>query len=67
MVSTPSSDRQLTMQQEKPSTRLRAFSDLDTQAVLQLIATGQGSKTWYLLNLAMWWRHFIAGETLEVE
>ena len=40
---------------------------LDKKAVLQLIATGQGSKTWYLLNLAMWWRHFIAGETLEVE
>ncbi|MDP3716182.1 MAG: asparagine synthase (glutamine-hydrolyzing) [Acidobacteriota bacterium] len=40
---------------------------LDKQAALHLVGTGQGSKTWYLLNLAMWWRHFIAGEALEVE
>ena len=40
---------------------------LDKKAALQLIASGQGSKTWYLLNLAMWWRHFIAGEELGVE
>jgi asparagine synthase (glutamine-hydrolysing) len=39
---------------------------LDKKAALHLVQSGQGSKTWYLLNLAMWWRHFIAGETLEV-
>jgi len=40
---------------------------VDRTAAMELIRTGQGSKTWYLLNLAMWWRHFIAGETLHVE
>lgn len=40
---------------------------IDRAAAMELIRTGQGSKTWYLLNLAMWWRHFIAGETLHVE
>lgn len=39
---------------------------LDRDAVLRLINTGQGSKTWYLLNLAMWWRHFIAQEPIDV-
>ncbi len=51
-------------------TELTRFCDetdlLDRDAVLQLVRTGQGSKTWYLLNLAMWWRHFIAGEPLTV-
>jgi asparagine synthase (glutamine-hydrolysing) len=52
------------------SRELTRFCDdtglLDRQAVDALIATGQGHKTWYLLNLAMWWRHFIAGETISV-
>lgn len=39
---------------------------IDKRAALDLIRTGQGAKTWYLLNLAMWWRHFIAGEQLTV-
>ena len=33
---------------------------LDATAVAALIARGQGAKSWYLLNLAMWWRHFVA-------
>jgi asparagine synthase (glutamine-hydrolysing) len=37
---------------------------LDRDAVMTLVRQGHGSKTWYLLNLAMWWRHFIAGESL---
>ena len=39
---------------------------IDVDAALNLVRTGQGSKTWYLLNLAMWWRHFIAGEALDI-
>jgi asparagine synthase (glutamine-hydrolysing) len=35
---------------------------LDRAAVDHLIRTGQGSKIWYLLNLAMWWREYIAGD-----
>ncbi len=35
---------------------------LDRRAVARLLQTGQGSKVWYLLNLAMWWREYIAGE-----
>ena len=33
---------------------------LDRTAVEHLMQTGQGSKIWYLLNLAMWWREYIA-------
>ena len=33
---------------------------LDRGAVNRLIQSGQGSKVWYLLNLAMWWREYIA-------
>jgi asparagine synthase (glutamine-hydrolysing) len=33
---------------------------LDATAVAALAARGQGAKSWYLLNLAMWWRHFVA-------
>jgi asparagine synthase (glutamine-hydrolysing) len=36
---------------------------LDRAVVDQLIASGQGSKVWYLLNVAMWWREYIVGET----
>ena len=39
---------------------------IDRRAALDLVRGGQGAKTWYLLNLAMWWRHFIAGEQLAV-
>ncbi|MEO7133557.1 MAG: asparagine synthase (glutamine-hydrolyzing) [Vicinamibacterales bacterium] len=40
---------------------------IDLDAALNLVRTGQGSKTWYLLNLAMWWRHFIAQQPLDVQ
>ena len=33
---------------------------LDRGVVNRLIQSGQGSKIWYLLNLAMWWREYIA-------
>jgi asparagine synthase (glutamine-hydrolysing) len=33
---------------------------IDRRAIDRLIQTGQGSKVWYLLNLAMWWREYIA-------
>lgn len=36
---------------------------LDRDAVMRLVQNNEGAKTWYLLNLAMWWRHFIAGES----
>lgn len=39
---------------------------IDRTAALELVRTGQGAKTWYLLNLAMWWRHFIAREPISV-
>jgi asparagine synthase (glutamine-hydrolysing) len=42
-------------------TRFCRESDLlDERAVMDLVERGQGSKTWYLLNLAMWWREYIA-------
>jgi asparagine synthase (glutamine-hydrolysing) len=51
----------------KELTRFCEATDLlDRDAALHLVRTGQGSKTWYLLNLAMWWRHFIAREPLTV-
>ena len=33
---------------------------LDRRVIDDLVRTGQGSKVWYLLNLAMWWREYIA-------
>ena len=48
-------------------TRFCRDSDLlDRGAALNLIQRGQGAQTWYLLNLAMWWRHFIAREPLDI-
>ena len=35
---------------------------LDRRAVARLIEQKQGPQLWYLLNLALWWKHFIAGE-----
>ena len=32
-----------------------------------VMTTADGSKVWYLMNLAMWWRHFIAREPLALE
>jgi asparagine synthase (glutamine-hydrolysing) len=33
---------------------------LDHAEVRRVLATADGAKRWYLLNLAMWWRTFIA-------
>lgn len=45
------------------TTELTAFCDetglVDKEAALGLIGRGEGSKAWYLLNLAMWWREYI--------
>lgn len=32
---------------------------LDKQAVMKLIERGNGTKVWYLLNFALWWREYI--------
>jgi asparagine synthase (glutamine-hydrolysing) len=34
---------------------------LRRQAVHQLLERGRGPQAWYLLNLALWWKRFIAG------
>jgi asparagine synthase (glutamine-hydrolysing) len=36
---------------------------LDRQEVVRLIENGRGPQTWYLLNLALWWRHYVAAES----
>ena len=35
---------------------------LDRNQVLDLIDQGHGPSAWYVLNLALWWKHFIAQE-----
>jgi asparagine synthase (glutamine-hydrolysing) len=40
---------------------------LDAARADRVMTTADGSKVWYLMNLAMWWRHFIAREPLELE
>jgi asparagine synthase (glutamine-hydrolysing) len=35
---------------------------LDWANVEKYLRAGRGSKCWYLLNAALWWRHFIAQE-----
>ena len=46
---------------------LRRFCDetdlLDREEVDRVMRTADGAKRWYLLNLALWWRTFIAQET----
>jgi asparagine synthase (glutamine-hydrolysing) len=37
---------------------------LDRRAVTSLIEHHQGPQLWYLLNLALWWKHFIAERPL---
>lgn len=36
---------------------------LDPVAVRELIASRQGPQVWYLLNFALWWKHYIQGGT----
>jgi asparagine synthase (glutamine-hydrolysing) len=38
---------------------------VDRDAALSLVGRGQGAKAWYLLNLALWWQHFIAREPID--
>jgi asparagine synthase (glutamine-hydrolysing) len=33
---------------------------IDQEKALQLIDKGRANQTWYLLNLALWWKEFIA-------
>ncbi len=33
---------------------------IDRRAVHRLIEQKQGPQLWYLLNLALWWKHYIA-------
>ena len=40
---------------------------LDAAAADRVMTTGDGAKVWYLMNLAMWWRHFIARQPLVLE
>jgi asparagine synthase (glutamine-hydrolysing) len=40
---------------------------LDAAAADRVMTTADGSKVWYLMNLAMWWRHFIARQPLALE
>jgi len=37
---------------------------IDRAAVARLIEQKRGPQLWYLLNLALWWKHFIAQEPL---
>ena len=38
---------------------------IDRRGVARLIEQKQGPQLWYLLNLALWWKHYIAGRPLE--
>jgi asparagine synthase (glutamine-hydrolysing) len=40
---------------------------LDPAIADKVMTTADGSKVWYLMNLAMWWRRFIAREPLALE
>jgi asparagine synthase (glutamine-hydrolysing) len=48
---------------EEARTELHDFCDqtdfLDRKAVDDLISSGQGPQIWYLLNFALWWKHYI--------
>ena len=40
---------------------------LDAAAADRVMTRADGSKVWYLMNLAMWWRHYIARQPLVLE
>ena len=43
--------------------RFCAETDLvDREEIDRVMAEADGAKRWYLLNLALWWRTFIAGD-----
>lgn len=37
---------------------------LDRAEVMRLVHAKQGPSVWYLLNFALWWKHFVGGEAL---
>jgi asparagine synthase (glutamine-hydrolysing) len=39
---------------------------LDAAEADRVMRTADGAKVWYLMNLALWWRHFIAREPIDV-
>jgi asparagine synthase (glutamine-hydrolysing) len=48
--------------------RLCAETDLfDVREVGRVMREADGSKRWYLLNLALWWRTFVAGDARELQ
>ncbi len=53
------------------SAELARFCDqtdlVDRRIVQEMIRSGQGSKTWYLLNMAMWWREYIAQDAAAID
>jgi asparagine synthase (glutamine-hydrolysing) len=40
---------------------------IDRRAVARLAEQRQGPQLWYLLNLALWWKHYIAGEPVDTD
>jgi asparagine synthase (glutamine-hydrolysing) len=36
---------------------------LDWNAVQGYLQSGQGAKCWYLMNLALWWQRYVAGDS----
>ncbi len=38
---------------------------IDRQAVRRLVEQKRGPQLWYLLNLALWWKRFIAGDEID--
>ena len=45
----------------------RSTGLLDPAEADRVMTTADGAKVWYLMNLAMWWRHFIAQQPIEIE
>ncbi len=38
---------------------------LDVEAAMQVFDHGRKNEPWYLLNLALWWKHYIANEPMD--
>ena len=38
---------------------------IDRRSIDRLVEQQAGPQLWYLLNLALWWKHFIAGENVD--
>jgi asparagine synthase (glutamine-hydrolysing) len=59
--------RLLTVARREVAYFARQTGLLDPAAADRVMQTADGSKVWYLMNLAMWWRHFIAREPLTLD